>query len=236
MRDKARSAAYISKMINLDKSDTFLNVRANTRPDLRYRLCAPARRSINGNTREYLFDGSYGRPLESAKSHLFDTSRWHSFCDVTLTLKQARQSEKGAWIKIDDYPCRQAFRHFMNLLNRTVYGAAYRRYGKRLRVLPVLEKGEVRASALRSWERGTSGRWHIHCAIELPTHVDAIALEKLIRHCWAKVELGYGRILIRDCANAGWINYMLKDRQKSKFDGFLDCIMIESLHNPIVDA
>ena len=46
----------------------------------------------------------------------------------------------------------------MNLLNRAVYGAAFRRYGKRLRVLPVLEKGEVRARSLRSWERGTSGR------------------------------------------------------------------------------
>ena len=174
--------------------------------------------------------------LESAKSRLFNTSSWGPFCDVTLTLKQARQCEKGAWIKIDDYRCRQAFRHFMNLLNRAVYGAAFRRYGKRLRVLPVLEKGEVRARALRSGDRGTSGRWHIHCAIELPSRFDGIALEKLIRDCWVKVEWGYDRLLVRDGANAGWINYMLKDRQKSEFDGFVDCIMIESLHNPIADA
>jgi hypothetical protein len=26
---------------------------------------------------------------------------------------------------------------------------------------------------------------------------------------------------------------MLKDRQKSEFDGFIDCIIIESLHNPM---
>ena len=175
-------------------------------------------------------------PFEAAKSYWFDTSNWRSFCDVTLTLKQARQSENGAWIKIDDYPCRQAFRHFMNLLNRAVFGAAFRRHGKRLRVLPVLEKGEVRARALRSWERGTSGRWHVHCAIELPSHLRAVALEKLIRACWAKVELGYGRILVRDRANAGWIDYMLKDSQKSEFDGLLDCIILESLHNPIADA
>ena len=156
--------------------------------------------------------------LESARSHFFDTSNWGPFCDVTLTLKQARQSERGTWVKIDDYPCRQAFRHFMNLLNRAVYGAAFRRYGKRLRVLPVLEKGEVRARALRSWERGTSGRWHIHCAIELPSHFDAVALENLICDCWAKVEWGYGRILVRDCANAGCIHYMLKERPKSGSD------------------
>jgi len=174
--------------------------------------------------------------LEAAKSRFFNTNSWGSFCDVTLSLKQARQSDNGAWIKVDDYPCRQAFRHFMNLLNRAVYGAAFRRHGKRIRVLPVLEKGEVRARALRNWECGTSGRWHIHCAIELPSHLDAIALEKLIRKCWTKVEWGYGRILVRDGTDAGWIDYMLKDRQKSVFDGFLDCVIIESLHNPIADA
>ena len=63
-----------------------------------------------------------------------------------------------------------------------------------------------------------------------------LLLKSLIRDCWAKVEWGHGRILVRDGANAGWINYMLKDRQKSEFDGFVDCIIIESLHNPIADA
>ena len=55
-----------------------------------------------------------------------------------------------------------------------------------------------------------------------------LPLENLILDCWAKVEWGYGRILVRDGANAGWISYMLKGRQKSEFDGFLDCIIIES--------
>src|SRR5271167_556389 len=34
-------------------------------------------------------------PFESAKSHFFDTSSWGAFCDVTLTLKQARQPDCG---------------------------------------------------------------------------------------------------------------------------------------------
>ena len=33
-------------------------------------------------------------------------------------------------------------------------------------------------------------RWHIHCAIELPSHCDAVGLERLIGNCWAKVEWG----------------------------------------------
>jgi hypothetical protein len=88
--------------------------------------------------------------LEFTKSNLFDTSGWGPFCGVTLTLRQARQLDSGGWLKIDEYQCRQAFRHFINLLNRAVYGAAFRRHSKRLRVLPVLEKGEMYAGALRS--------------------------------------------------------------------------------------
>jgi hypothetical protein len=174
--------------------------------------------------------------VNSAKSYFFDTSSWNDFCDVTLTLKQGHQRDCGGWIKIDDYQCRQAFRHFMNLLNRAVYGAAFRRHGKRLRVLPVLERGEVRAGALRKCDSATFGRWHIHCAIELPSHVAAVVLEKLIRVCWAKVEWGHSRILVRDGTNAGWVSYMLKGRQKSQFDYIFDCIMLESLHNPIAGA
>ena len=117
-------------------------------------------------------------PFEAAKSNLFDTSSWGDFCDVTLTLKQGHQPHSGGWLKTDDYRCRHAFLHFMNLLNRAAYGSAFRRYGKRLRVLPVLEKGEVRARGLRLGARGAStGRWHIHCAIELPANqVSARAL------------------------------------------------------------
>jgi hypothetical protein len=124
----------------------------------------------------------------------------------------------------------------MNRLNRAIYGAAFRRHGRRVRALAVLEKGEVRARALHSSECGTSGRWHVHCAIEVPSHLDSVALENLIQKCWAKVEWGHRRILVRDGTNAGWINYMLKDHQKSEFDAFLDCVIIESLHNPIADA
>ena len=175
-------------------------------------------------------------PVQQAKSDLFDVSDWDAFCDVTLTLKQARQADNGVWVKIDEYHCKRAFRLFMNRLDQAVYGNAVRRHNKRLRVLPVLEKGEVRSRSLRSSERGNGGRWHIHCAIELPSHVDAETLERLIDECWAKVDWGYDRVLVRSGADSGWINYMLKGRQKSEFESLLDCIILESLHNPIADA
>jgi hypothetical protein len=121
----------------------------------------PSTSAIHANTASIEADA-----IESAKSNLFDTSSWREFCDVTLTLKQGHRADSGSWIKVDHYQCGQAFRHFMNLLNKKVYGSACRRHGKRLRVLPVLEKGEVRARSLRPCERGKSGQWHIHFAIE----------------------------------------------------------------------
>jgi hypothetical protein len=138
------------------------------------------------------------------------------------------------WMKIDEHQCKRSFQVFTNRLNQAV--CAVRRHNKRLRVLPVLEKGEVRSLALRASERRYNGRWHIHCAIALPSHVDAETLENLINDCWAKVDWGYDRVLIRSGTDRGWVGYMLKDRQKSEFDSLLDCIILESLHNPIADA
>ena len=101
-------------------------------------------------------------------------------------------------------------------------------YGKRLRVLPVVEKGGI--------GRGASGRWHIHGAIELPQHMDSIAFEELVQKCWQKLDWAHKRVLVRDGADKGWIDYMLKLRQKSDFDNLLDCIDLVSLNNPIADA
>jgi hypothetical protein len=151
--------------------------------------------------------------VQQAKSSLFDISYWGPFCDATLTLKQARQADNGAWVKIDEHQCKRAFRLFMNRLDHAVYGNAVRRHNKHLRVLPVLEKGEVRSRALRPFERGNSGRWHIHCAIELPSRFDAESFERLLRECWARVDWGYDRVLVRNGADSGWIDYMLKGRQ-----------------------
>jgi hypothetical protein len=163
-----------------------------------------------------------------AEPSLFDTAHWHSVFDVTLTLKQARMSDGGRWVRVDERECRRAFHHFMNLLNRAVYNSAFRWLGKRIRVIPILEKD-------------VDGRWHYHCAIEPPAHadgtvMDAVALESLIQDCWSKVDWGYRRILVRDNADCGWIKYMLKPAQKSGLEAWSDSIDWDSLYNPIANA
>jgi hypothetical protein len=163
-----------------------------------------------------------------APSSPFDTVHWRSIFDVTLTLKQARKSDTGKLVRIDERECRRAFRHFMNQLNRAVYNSAFRCLGKRIRVIPILEKN-------------AEGRWYYHCAIEPPAHADGtrmdpVSFERLIHDCWAKVDWGYKRILVRDNADRGWIEYMLKPQQKSALEAWSDSIDWDSLHNPIANA
>ena len=156
-------------------------------------------------------------------SHHFDTSHWHSICDLTLTLKQARKADNSAWVRIDESQCRKSFAVFMHQLDRAVYGNAVRRYDRRVRVIPTLEKDK-------------DGRWHIHAAIELPPHLEAAHFDEMIRECWSRIDWGYDRILVRDNADSGWLDYMLKPWQKSGLETLSDCIVWECLHNPIADA
>ena len=81
------------------------------------------------------------KQLRAAASNAaqLDTSAWDLVSAVTLTLKQALWSE-GCRIFADEHQCTRAFRHFMNLLNRAIYGSAFRRSKKRLRVIPVLRR------------------------------------------------------------------------------------------------
>src|ERR1700733_7049539 len=95
-------------------------------------------------------------------SHLLDTSRWREMVDVTLTLKQGCKAHDGITsVLIDQYQCTQAFKRFMALLNKAVYGNAVIRFGKRINVIPVKEKSAF-------------GRWHYHCAMEIPDRLDPI--------------------------------------------------------------
>ena len=157
------------------------------------------------------------------RSELFDTRHWRSICDVTLTLKQARKGDSGHWFPLNWYQCGQAFRLFLNLLNRGVYKNAGRRFGKKIRVISILEKDPF-------------GRWHIHAALEPPRHIAPEEFERLVRKCWGKTDWGYREIAVRSNADRGWIDYMLKRRGKSGFEHPLDCIDWFSLNNPVADV
>lgn len=166
-------------------------------------------------------------PLISAllSAQQFETNHWRSICDVSLTVKQGRVADNGPWVRIDAHECEEAFRFFMRLLNAAVFGekAARRFVERRLKVIPVLEKKR-------------EGRWHLHAAMEPPADMSFAEFEGLIRECWSKVYWAYDKNVIRPNADRGWIEYMLKESQKSELESWSDTIIWNCLYNPIVGA
>lgn len=151
---------------------------------------------------------------------LCDTSHWHSVVGLTLNLKQSITTEAGGFIRLDELLAKKAFRRYVNGLNRQVYGAAYRHHGKRLRVIPILEKS-------------ADGRWHYHVAIEPPQFMDASDFTNLAMGLWLNTPLGYAHGDSATNVDPGWIAYMAKRRGKSGLENYYDCIDTEALHNPL---
>ena len=156
------------------------------------------------------------------QSGFFDTSEWQSTCAVTLTMKQTLYSD-GFPIGIDQWQCSRSFKHFMNLLNRQVYGKAFYRHYKRLRVIPVLEKSAI-------------GPYHWHITLERPSHVSESKFKFLINDTWAKVHWANKQTDIVINCDGGWSWYILKQQQKDGLETWLDCIDWECFFNPIADV
>jgi hypothetical protein len=113
--------------------------------------------------------------------------------------------------------CEQNFRHFMNVMNRKVFGKAAQRHGLKLRVIPVIEGGNDK-------------RWHYHTIIDCPRPAEYFEFAQLIRRSWVRTDWGYNQIKIRFDADFGWIRYMMKSRDKQ--DGLADSIDWMNFYNP----
>ena len=153
-----------------------------------------------------------------------DTSHWRSVVGLTLNLKQSIVTPSGGFISIDELGAKRSFRHFMNRLNRRIYKSAFRQHGKRLQVIPLLE-------------RSAEGRWHYHVAIEPPSFLDDTEFGQIAMEAWLQTPMGYGHCGISTDVNEGWISYMTKLRGKSGLEAYIDCIDTDAFYNtPIASA
>ncbi len=137
---------------------------------------------------------------KSIKDYAMDFDPTNCF-GVTLTMKQ-RVSNKS----LDNITSSQNLRHFLNVLNKKCFGNAYKRFNKRLRVLPSLE-------------RSSDGRWHYHLTLENPCPSNPIKFERMIESTWFKTSYGYRRIDIKHSINKGWGDYITKfDHRDNEID------------------
>ena len=78
----------------------------------------------------------------TALIQMCDTAHWRSVVGLTLNLKQSIPTAAGGFVMVDELMAKMAFRQYMRGLNRQIYKSAFRHHGKRIRVVPILEKSE----------------------------------------------------------------------------------------------
>lgn len=113
---------------------------------------------------------------------------------VTFTMKQS-----NGGFKLDDASASQNLRHFLNIVNQTAFGNSYRRFGKRVKVIPVIETS--------AWDR-----LHYHLSIEKPEHLTEEEFLHLIGSAWRRTSLSRKELDIRKIYSDGWLKYCLKSR------------------------
>ncbi len=133
---------------------------------------------------------------DAARKHLRTLSLENCF-GVSLTLKQG-----DSVTRLDEISASQNFRHFMNRMNSSIYGKGFKRFGKKLNVIPVLE-------------RSSTNRLHYHLIFQNPYPDDPAAFARLIESEWAKTRFGYIQSHIDELIDHGWTDYITKFKSAS---------------------
>ena len=137
---------------------------------------------------------------ESIKNYVENFDPTNCF-GVTLTMKQ-RVDNKS----LDNISSSRNLRHFLNVLNKKCFGNAFKRFDKRLRVFPSLE-------------RSSTGLWHYHLVLENPFPSNPMKFERMIKSAWFKTSYKHRHIDIKHKVNAGWGDYITKfDHRDNEID------------------
>ena len=103
----------------------------------------------------------------------------------------------------------QNFKHFMNRLNQSYLKNSYRKYKKKLTVIPIRE--------------GTKHiQTHIHCVIDNPYPEKNTEFVRLVKDSWCKSVLGRPMINIKPMYDKGWIDYVTKLTTKTDIKDSVD--------------
>ena len=137
---------------------------------------------------------------------------WQAPVAVTLTLRQCVSVPNGTsavtqWLT--DTAASRNMRHFLNKLDRSVFGKAATRFGKRVGCVPVLEGG-------------TGKRLPYHAVIDCPRPELAGDFPLLIAHTWGSTTWGYWQVDCQKDADNGWLSYITKFRDKPNLADAID--------------
>lgn len=139
-------------------------------------------------------------------------SEWHAPFAVTLTMRQCVTFQNGfssTKLWLTESAAVQNLRHFLNRLNRSVFGKAASRYGKGVGCIPVLEGGGDK-------------RLHYHAIIDCPRSELCADFPLFIADHWRSTQWGYWQVDCQPNADLGWLTYITKFRDKPDFADAID--------------
>jgi hypothetical protein len=154
------------------------------------------------------FEIAHGNTLRTCINDLLRESCGDRNLTCHLNMEQGFWSDetKCFW-KLDEITALKNMNLFLNRINYHLYKNAYRRYGKRISIVP-------------SWlERGTSkGDLHYHCLISIPEdrfagdseEVRKFWMENLIRKFWFETPYGAPRVGGRETLNPSITNQRVR--------------------------
>ena len=135
--------------------------------------------------------------IRIAARDLLSTLNLNNCLGVSLTMKQSREG-----IILDEMRASQNLRHFLNKINNIVYAKRFKRFGKKLNVIPVLEKS-------------LCGRYHYHLILLSPSHIFTKTFSSLLTGEWEKTYFGYRQSHIHNEIDVGWTYYITKFKSAS---------------------
>ena len=146
------------------------------------------------------------KAIRNAIHSVFDISKFRSPHAVTLTMKQARYIGGLCYIKLTETEASQNLRHFLNVVNRKVFGSGGVRKGERLNRYPVLECDSVRI--------------HYHLCLDKPDALTIEGFTALIHKTWRRTNL-----VTKGRSKAGaMLDGFVWTSFQTKFDGYADAI------------
>lgn len=154
--------------------------------------------------------------IQSSVRDFLSIDDWNSPFAVTLTMKQRLMGELNgnpSFTKLDRYEASKNLKHFLNKLNRRLFKNSHARFGKRVRVIPILEGGS-----------GTNLHWHL--VIECPRDDLVDVFPSMIDSLWRATNWGDVQTHIAPC-DAGWLDYITKRRSKPDFGTSIDWELLE---------
>ena len=131
----------------------------------------------------------------------------HPF-SVTITMKQRLNS-----FQLDSIRTSTNTKHFLNRLNKKMFGNKTKRFG-------------VKVDSFVVVEGDTDHRLHTHLIIGRPSHITHDQFVSLISQSVEKTQWGYNQIDIQkletDLDHMKWFFYLLKERSKTDLQSNID--------------